>query len=49
MPVCDVLGVDVELLESAALKETVQELSFQEIEVNRESRPVLQAYYQQGR
>lgn len=71
-----VLGVDTELLEAAALKETVQELSFQgvetrflnqdamiamahfgkgvfrdidEIEVNRESRPVLQAYYQQGR
>ena len=71
-----VLGVDAELLEAAVLKETVQELSFQEvetrflnqeamiamvhfgkgvfrdtdeIEVNRESRPVLQAYYQQGR
>ncbi len=71
-----VLGVDTKLLEAAALKETVQELSFQgvetrflnqdamiamahfgkgvfrdtdEIEVNRESRPVLQAYYQQGR
>ncbi len=71
-----VLGVDAELLESAALKETVQGLSFQgiethflnqeamiamvhfgkdvfrdtdEIEVNRESRPVLPSYYQQGR
>ena len=71
-----VLGVDETLLEDAALKKTVQELSFQgvetrflnreamiamvhfgkgvfrdesEIEVNRESRPVLQAYYQQGR
>ena len=71
-----VLGVDATLLEDAALKKTVQELSFQgvetrflnreamiamvnfgkgvfrdtdEIEVNRESRPVLQAYYQQGR
>ena len=71
-----VLGVDTTLLEDAALKKTVQELSFQgvetrflnreamiamvhfgkgvfrdesDIEVNRESRPVLQAYYQQGR
>ena len=71
-----VLGVDEILLEDAALKKTVQELSFQgvetrflnqeamiamvhfgkgvfrdesDIEVNRESRPVLQAYYQQGR
>ena len=71
-----VLGVDETLLEDAALKKTVQELSFQgvetrflnqeamiamvhfgkgvfrdesDIEVNRESRPVLQAYYQQGR
>jgi len=71
-----VLGVDAELLEAAALKETVQGLSFQEIEtrflnqetmiamvhfgkdvfrdageieVNRESRPVLPSYYRQGR
>ena len=70
------LGVGAELLESATLKKTVQELSFQEvetrflnqeamiamvhfgkgvfrdteeIEANRESRPVLQSYYQQGR
>ena len=71
-----VLGVDATLLEATALKETIQELSFQEvetrflnqgvmiamvhfgkgilldtdeIEVNRESWPVLQSYYRQGR